>query len=356
MFTPSYIFVLDFRNEMGIGHLRRCVSTAEALLVEQPGSLIRLIAVGASNSLPFSIDPSLNLCFLPTEEVFKDPSCLLTQGFGSNIVFIIDHYELNSDKWLDRLRLSYPTAPVFSFDDSVLGGTWPVLGVLRLGIEAKKDDLEDKVQDFSAIGSEFLPIRNDLQNLVDNNALRFDDETGQRMMVILGGSDPEKYTERVVEALAKTATPINFDVVFGSGADPMRATVAAPDKRFTFHYSPENFIDLMYSASLAVCGGGNTCYEFLYLGVPVAVLALAENQYPTCEAVHAQGCGHFLGYMEKLSDQDLFARLETFISKTKTHKAMAEKGKRLIDGKGAERLAINIIKSITSYFLNSVRH
>jgi UDP-2,4-diacetamido-2,4,6-trideoxy-beta-L-altropyranose hydrolase len=150
--------------------------------------------------------------------------------------------------------------------------------------------------------------------------------------------------------LAKTSSSVDFDVVFGPGAEPLRATVPVPDKRFTFHYSPDNFIDLMRSASLAVCGGGNTCYEFLYLGVPVAVLALAENQYATCEAVHAQGCGHFLGYMEKMSDQDLLAGIETFISKTSTHTAMAEKGKILIDGKGAERLATNIIKSITAYF------
>ncbi len=350
MSTPSYNFVLDARNEMGLGHLRRCVSIAEALLIQQPCALIRLVAVGASRPLPIAIDPDLTSCFLPTDEVFKDPSCLLKKGFSSNVVFIIDHYVLNSDKWLGRLRLSYPTAPVFSFDDSELGRTWPVLGLFRLGIGAKKDDLEDGATEFSAIGSEFLPIRSDLKCVFDNSDQRVGDETRPRVIVILGGSDPEKYTERVVEALAKIVTSVDFDVVFGPGADPMRAKAIVPDEHFTFHYAPANFLDLMCSASLAVCGGGNTCYEFLHIGVPVAILALAENQYATCEALHAQGFGHFLGYAEKLSDQDLFARIETFISKSSEYRAMAEKGRSLIDGKGAERLATNITKSVTSYF------
>jgi spore coat polysaccharide biosynthesis predicted glycosyltransferase SpsG len=193
MSKPSYIFVIDARSDMGIGHLRRCVSTAEALLVEQPGSLIRLIAVGASNSLPFSINPGLTLCFLQIDEVFKDPSCLLKKGFSGNVVFIIDHYVLNGDIWLGRLRLAYPTAPVFSFDDSELGSTWPVLGLFRLGMEAKNDDLEDRASVFSAIGSEFLPIRDELKGFVDKSSQQVGDEIKPRVMVTLGGSDPEKY-------------------------------------------------------------------------------------------------------------------------------------------------------------------
>ena len=347
MSTPSYIFVVDTRNETGLGHQRRCISIADALLIKQPDALIRFVAVGASTSLFVSVNPTLDLTTLPTDVVIDNPLGLMSNIRGG-IVFIIDHYLLNNKEWLGRLSLLCPTALVFSFDDNEEGAAWPVYGLLRIGVSAKKDDLSEEVINNSAIGAEFFPIRSDADPAKIKN--KGHDKIGNRMLITLGGSDQEKYTERVIRALAEIPNALSFDIVFGPTADPMRAKAIIPDERFTLHSAPANFLDLMRSAFLAVCGGGNTCYEFMHFGVPVSVLALAKNQYGTCEAIQRKGYGHFLGYIEKMSDHDLTNQIKTFISNSIKYRAMAEQSRRLIDGRGAERLVTKITTRITSYF------
>jgi spore coat polysaccharide biosynthesis predicted glycosyltransferase SpsG len=347
MSTPSYIFVVDTRDETGLGHQGRCISISDALLIQQPDALIRFVAVGASTSLFVSVNPALDLTRLPTDVVIDNPLSLMSNIMG-NTVFIIDHYILNNKEWLGRLRLLCPTALVYSFDDNEEGATWPVYGLLRIGVSAKKDDLSEEVINNSAIGVEFFPIRSDADPAKYKN--RIYGKIGNRMLVTLGGSDQEKYTERVVRALAGIPNALNFDIVFGPTADSKRAKAIIPDERFMLHNAPANFLDLMRTAFLAICGGGNTCYEFMHFGVPMSVLALAKNQYGTCEAIQRKGYGHFLGYIEKMSDHDLTNQIKTFISNSIKYRAMAEKSRRLIDGRGAERLAKKITASIASNF------
>jgi len=100
----------------------------------------------------------------------------------------------------------------------------------------------------------------------------------------------------------------------------------------------EDLRSWMEGADMAVSAGGSTLYELLRMSVPVICVSVADNQVPLCKALHEAGAVKYLGPYEELDDAVLKAVLNGIRRSVKMRKEMAQAGRKLVDGRGAERV------------------
>jgi RimJ/RimL family protein N-acetyltransferase len=97
---------------------------------------------------------------------------------------------------------------------------------------------------------------------------------------------------------------------------------------------------LLASADLVVSAAGVTLLELCCIGVPAALVRIADNQKAGYEAAVAQGLAAGLG----ADPRDHIAELRALLLHPEQRKAMADKAKATVDGRGADRV-LNAIET-----------
>src|SRR5690606_38983852 len=100
-----------------------------------------------------------------------------------------------------------------------------------------------------------------------------------RVLLTLGGGDPNDLTSRFVGALRPLLGQVALDVVIGAG-HPARASLLrrAAVEGFALHVSPPEMRPLFEAADVAVAAGGVTSLELASFGVPCVLVSVADNQ------------------------------------------------------------------------------
>lgn len=161
------------------------------------------------------------------------------------------------------------------------------------------------------------------------------------VMVTLGGADPGNVTGRVVDALRATGrTDLSVTVVAGA-ANPHLADL---EKRIAnlscaceLLTNVKDMPDLMARADLAVAAGGTTSWELCFFGVPFIAIEIADNQQGVIRELTRHNAARCLDSAAAVGD--IASELERLIDDGRTRQAMREAGMRLVDGKGALRVA-----------------
>ena len=108
--------------------------------------------------------------------------------------------------------------------------------------------------------------------------------------------------------------------------------------RITILHAPDNIPELMEWADIAILAGGSTVWEALHMGVPCILLSYADNQLRVAPKLGDLGyvlySGHFNGSIPLKFVNDLKALL----TDSSLRVALSERGRKLIDGKGVERI------------------
>lgn len=162
----------------------------------------------------------------------------------------------------------------------------------------------------------------------------------RRMLVTTGGADPHGATSLILKALDDVRIDgLDITVVAGPAA---RASVeqAAAGSRHACHVAGDvrDMAALMASMDLAITGGGSTCWELAFLGLPAIVLELSDNQQRSSRALAAAGAVESAGAVQTLAPAALAARIAALCADAPRRAAMSAAGRRLVDGRGAARV------------------
>jgi UDP-2,4-diacetamido-2,4,6-trideoxy-beta-L-altropyranose hydrolase len=103
------------------------------------------------------------------------------------------------------------------------------------------------------------------------------------ILVTLGGVDPDNYTGKVLQELAKTELDASTEVVVVMGATaPHLASIQQQAEKIplktTVKTNVTNMAEIMANADLAIGAAGATSWERCCLGLPTIQLVIAENQ------------------------------------------------------------------------------
>ena len=181
----------------------------------------------------------------------------------------------------------------------------------------------------------------------------------RRVLVTLGGGDPDNVTLRVLRALERV-TVNDLEVTVAVGAvnphlEVLKAFVAGSRLRARLVVDAENMPELMSESDLAVATGGSTFWELAFMGLPTFVLVLAENQRDNAEGVREAGAACTLDDSNRFTEGELASHLARICVDQELRRNLSRCARTLVDGEGCTRVLTTVSGFEDADFLRGQR-
>jgi len=172
------------------------------------------------------------------------------------------------------------------------------------------------------------------------------DDSGNRVLVTLGGSDPGNVTLTVVEAFRKMTGPdLQLRFVIGPGnphAGTLSSEILSLKCSAELLVDPPDMSELMAWADLAVSAAGSTCWELAFMGTPAVVLVTAQNQVRLARELSNLGVVVNMGWADRVTASALAATITEVLASGSLRTQMSVLGQGLVDGEGVDRVVMHL--------------
>ena len=178
-----------------------------------------------------------------------------------------------------------------------------------------------------------------------------------RVLVMMGGSDPENLTARVIEALAIARLEhVETTAVIG-GSNPhftmLQELAARCGQKIKVQRDILNMAEPMALADVAVSAAGSTCWELCLMGLPALLVDVADNQAELARELDRRGCAIRVGdrsvSAEKIADQ-----LKRLVGSHELRQSLSQHSRELVDGNGATRV-VSVLRGTEGLRLRRAR-
>lgn len=355
----KFVFRVDASDIIGMGHVVRCLTLSDALKKlganceficrEHPGHLIEHIRSRGyvTHRLPLKENDldSTNSAWLGATQQEDFQACAEILQKFQPAWLVVDHYSLDA-QWEEALCSARDIRLMVIDDLADRNHYCDVLLDQNLGSSmARYNGLVPKTS-MQLHGLEYALLKPAYREC--RKSLEIKSGQIKRVFVYFsGGADQEDLTGRAVRALSHPMlATLDLDVVIS----PVYAhrnsleTAAKARGRVTVHEFLPDLSELMVRADLAIGAGGVTAWERCCLGLPSLVISIADNQKSACDALASGGFIEYLGSADRVS-ADLITGAILHLSKNPAcliHYAQASRG--LVDGGGAERVALILLQ------------
>ena len=256
---------------------------------------------------------------------------------------VLDGYDFDSDYQRAvraggcRLLVIDDTVRLTHYDADILLNQ--NLGAAELKYDCNSDAVVLLGPEYALLRREFIFWRSRLHTVP---------ETARKILVTLGGSDPDNVTLNVIQALrGLEITRLQIRVVAGPAnphIEELRDAAAAFPGRLELLSAVSDMAPLMAWADLAITAAGSTCWELACLGLPAVSLVIAENQRGIAEELGTAGVVFNLGWHAEVSAERLATAVDGLLFSSFRRLRMSQKGRALVDGKGAERVVSALLQ------------
>lgn len=335
---------VDAGPGIGLGHLQRCLSLAEAL--RRAGAACAFVINEGAGA-----DGRVEAAGFATPEAAGAPSWSgadleRTIRFAARrgcAAVVVDGYGAGPD-FLRGLREAgnYVTAI-----DDLSERPFPCQLAVNGAVHAKELRPESSTGDTAFLfGPEYAMLRPELWD-VPARAAR---AVASTILLTLGGTDDFGLMPALLRALDALPGVFAVTAILGpyfTNGDEIRGAVAGCERRVRLVEGPTSVRDLMLEADLAVSAGGQTLYELAAAGTPAVAIQLAENQAGQIRGFAEAGFARLAGVAGR-DDATAGVREQvlTLLADAAAREAMAAAGQALIDGKGALRVAERILGEV----------
>jgi UDP-2,4-diacetamido-2,4,6-trideoxy-beta-L-altropyranose hydrolase len=168
----------------------------------------------------------------------------------------------------------------------------------------------------------------------------------RKVLVTMGGTDPDNVTLRVIEALLATSE-FEAQVIVG-GSNPhlaqLREAMGISTQRLRLVHNAGDISEWMAWADVAVAAAGTTAWEMAFMGLPAFLIVLAKNQEPIAKAVVDAGAALSLGSATWATNEGIKKWLRSLTASHEVLQRMSTSGRALVDGRGAERVVTAMLE------------
>jgi UDP-2,4-diacetamido-2,4,6-trideoxy-beta-L-altropyranose hydrolase len=322
---------------IGFGHLRRCLSLAEALIDHGAGVL--LIVNPESGASERARPPALTVALLPEDEAAQLDQTAAIIATRDVRALVVDSY-LMSAPAIDAIRV-----PVAAIVDGPPAQAMNLALLINTAAGASPAEYRMAATTAALFGPTFALLDPRFAAL----PAREIPEDVRRVLVTAGGGDPDGVSLVMLAATAAALPGAQIDVVVGPYfPDAVAAElcrIAAGDRRVRVTGPLLDLHDLVTTVDLAVIGGGQTAYELAAAGTPACAVRMAINQPGSLESMSGAGT---LTWVGDAGDAELTARLSAAVhelaSDVERRREMSRRGRCLVDGRGAQRVASEVLR------------
>jgi spore coat polysaccharide biosynthesis predicted glycosyltransferase SpsG len=337
----------DASRSSGVGHVARALAVREAAL--RAGWTVDVSSEASPASLAMDLLDEAGVHLLPPVHRGAELAELAVET--STDVVHVDHYSLPSP----RHALSAVGVLLSSVEDETYGRRDADV-VLDPGMASP---WATRPADGSTIllrGLRFCLLRERaLEARLHRQIIPVTERgDGLGVLVVMGGTD----AAGALEPLTRSLTPVvegGHSVTMLVPADVGSSlTASATAANINVLHPTAAVMDLMRGSDLVVSAAGTTMWELACIGVPMALLQVAENQAPGYDAMVADGAAFGLGQIEHLRADPIAvgSRLIAVLDDPDGRAAAARRGATLVDGRGARRLVAvwDALRSSTTDF------
>ena len=330
--TPEILYVrADASRGIGIGHVMRCLALGQAWIgrggecvlvgsvpeklrerLESAGMRVAPVAEGSTGSGP-------------VEPLAERDSWVVLDGYGFD----------NGD----AVRLKEAGCRVLYLDDMALLDRYDADLVLNQNPHAGQFRYALGSGEL-LLGPRFALLREEFLGGGPGNGNVAAD--GLRLLISFGGSDPSGTSRVALDALDGVPSRLAVTVVLGpefGGIDEIRAAAGRSKHSVELVHAPSDMAGLMRTADIAVCPASVTSLEFAALGVPTIAVTVADNQEGIAAALERQGVAVDAGRRDAMLEDRIAKVCRMLAADGEKRRAMADAGRRYVDGRGARRVA-----------------
>ncbi|MEC7689658.1 MAG: UDP-2,4-diacetamido-2,4,6-trideoxy-beta-L-altropyranose hydrolase [Pseudomonadota bacterium] len=169
------------------------------------------------------------------------------------------------------------------------------------------------------------------------------------LLICFGGTDPANMTQWAIDALRSAKVPAHTaDVVVGASHPHITAITesVACLPEYQLHVQANNMAMLMQRASLMVGAGGSMHWERCRMGLPAAVVTLADNQVETTRYLQELHVCVWLGTARELNTVDSLNKIISLLTQPSQLEKMSENASMLVPAEGGANAVKNALLSV----------
>lgn len=343
-----YIIRADGNTAIGMGHVMRCLSIADAMKDRN----IEPVFMTADNDCAAMIeDRGFEACVLGTD--YRDMESELplireflrqrTKNVDASSIILVDSYQVTS-RYYEELRTM---AKVACLED--MGQSYPVDLLINYNIYGPKLVYDNKITHATLLGTGYQPLRREFQQ-----DMQYDiKDKITDVMITTGGSDPyfaaRAFTDTFLFEKELEKSQIRYHII--SGPFNMHAEelhkLYDENPRVEIHEHVTCMKEIMKQCDVVLSATGSTIYEVSALGVPLIAFYFAENQRQGAEMLseitHVINCGNYADD----AGQTVGNAVKTLLKCVKDkeyRETLYHEERCLVDGQGAARIAQALIE------------
>jgi UDP-2,4-diacetamido-2,4,6-trideoxy-beta-L-altropyranose hydrolase len=323
----------DASVAIGAGHVMRCLALAQAW--QDAGGTVGFAAA----ELPSALLPRLTKEGVSLKEVHatpggrEDASETVAQAhrLGADWV-VIDGDRFGSD-YLETVRAA--GFRVLLIDDFADRESFPAHLIVNPNFDEDGEPYRKRGATARLLmGAFYVLLRREFRQRSERREVR---QTGNRILITLGGSDPENLTPKIADALAY-GSDLDITLIVGPSSDRADELRKLNTSNLRVVFNPANIAQFMRNSDLAIIAAGGTIWELLSTGC--AVLSYSRNivQAGVVRALSHRGVVVDLGDTRCFDPAQLAVSVEELVNSSIMRERMTNLGRTLIDGLGTTRV------------------
>ncbi len=328
----------DASTRIGIGHMMRCLALAQAWQAEggcavflshcESDAMIQRIKATGIGYIP--LDEPHNA----TTDLRQTLDCLKEQDVDW---LVLDGYHFDPG-YQQTVRVAGYRLLVI--DDTAHLPEYHADILLNQNLNAERLRYKYDVDTTLLLGTRYVLLRQEF--LAWRGWQREIPNVAHKVLVTMGGGDPDNVTLKVIHALEQVQVDGLETVVVVGSSNPhyeiLQSAIRNLQPKIRLERNAPNMPELMTWADMAVSAGGSTCWELAFIGVPNVILVLADNQQGIAEGLEQAGAVTNVGWYSKVSENSITNAVEGVINAREKRYQMSEVGRRLVDGHGVGRV------------------
>jgi UDP-2,4-diacetamido-2,4,6-trideoxy-beta-L-altropyranose hydrolase len=172
-------------------------------------------------------------------------------------------------------------------------------------------------------------------------------ELAQNILVTLGGSDPENVTLKIYDAIVQLGINRLNVIIIGANnqySEHIKSLIEKSNANITLKSNVTKMSDLMAWADIAVSAGGTSTWELAFMGLPMIMIAIADNQCRIVEELSKTGAAVNLGWQQNVTSSMIAKSISRLMEDVDKRTEMSRLAQTLVDSKGAGRVLEKIRK------------
>jgi len=328
----------DADTQMGTGHLMRCLALAQGWQA-QGGQATFVTACDNDRLLHRLRYEGFQVIIL--EEAYPDPkewgttSQVLAAQSDSWVVLDGYHFDQAYQK-----RIKEGGNRLLVIDDMAHLDNYVADLVVNQNIYAAQLNYPCEPNTRLLLGTEFVLLRKEFwpwrgwkREIIGK---------GRKVLVTMGGSDPNNQTIKIIHALEfLNLEDLEIVVIIGA-SNPyyriIKSVISGSKRKIRLVQNVTNMPELMSWADVAVIAGGSTSWEAAFLGLPCVQLVIAENQQRIADELKKANVVLNLGWYEGVVSEHITKALSHLLGDIKQRRKLSNNGQYLVDGNGYKRI------------------